>query len=308
MRPFASSPGCCLPKHPIARGVGALAVTILTLAAPQARATQTPAFPPLPVLLDRAAAYVDQYERRFSAVMSEETYRQTANIRSGALVTNRYRVTRSQVLMVNAGADNWLWFRDVLEVDGSPLRDHVARLEALFQKPASASAQALSEANRIAEASAKYNLGPVRRNVNVPTMALSYLRWTQRARSSFREDHVDKVGGDQAEVVTFVETKRPTIVRGAGNADIPAKGKFWIDASGRVDRTELSLSDGASNLRASIDVTYGPQPKVAVWVPVKMREHYDMGHGQMITTEASYSHYQKVVVTVDVKIKHGGGV
>jgi hypothetical protein len=284
---------------------GLLLAAVLTAALPRAQAAQIPPLPPLQGLLERAAAYVDQYERHFAAVMSEESYRQQVTASGGAQLV-RSRVTTAQVLVVHTGQNTWLWFRDVLEVNGSPLPDHVARLKKLFEQPASASADALAEANRIADASARYNLGPVRRTVNFPTMALTYLQGADQARSSFRADHAERVDGVPVEVVAFVETARPTVVRGLRNANVAARGKFWIEATGRVDRTELDFTDPATDMRATIDVTYAPQPAIPFQVPVKMHEHYLSGD-EAITAEASYSKFQKVAVTVDVKIGRGGG-
>lgn len=284
---------------------GVLSVAALALAMPRAQRAPASPVPPLQQLLERAAAYIDQYERQFAAVMSEEAYRQQLTASGGAKLV-RSRVTRAQVLVVNAGRNNWLWFRDVLEVNGSPLPDHVARLEKLFEQPASASADALAEARKIADASAQYNLGPVRRTVNFPTMALTYLQEADQARSAFRADQGQKVNGVQAAVVAFVETARPTVVRGLHDANVPAKGKFWIEATGRIDRTELEFADPVTDMRATIDVTYGPEPAIPFWVPTRMHEHYLSGM-QTITAEASYSKYQKVAVTVNVKIGRAGG-
>jgi hypothetical protein len=81
----------------------------------------------LDALLQRAGAYVVEFETRFSNVVAEEHYFQRApsSTRSStsmpALVR---REMRSDFLFVKVpGNDGWLPFRDVFEVDGRPVRD-----------------------------------------------------------------------------------------------------------------------------------------------------------------------------------------
>ena len=69
-----------------------------------------------------------------------------------------------------AGRVGWSGFRDVVEVDGKPVSDRRDRLLSLLTGPAGGEA----ELRRIADESARYNVGPVIRNFNVPTTALFF--------------------------------------------------------------------------------------------------------------------------------------
>ena len=142
----------------------------------------------------------------------------------------------------------------MFEVDGRPVRDREDRLTRLFLDP---SASASAQLRAIAEESARYNIGRIQRTVNIPTLALVFLRTENQATVTFTltnrttpalmlgvpgfdGDNVTKAqSADFAampvgtRVVAFKEAKKNTLIRGAGNKDLPAEGRFWIDSDGR---------------------------------------------------------------------------
>ena len=82
-------------------------------------------------------------------------------------------------------------FRDVFEVDGKPVRDREDRLQKLFLAP---SPDAYAQLVRIKEESARYNIGSVDRNINLPLFALQFLRAEHRTRSRFKISGAAGVG------------------------------------------------------------------------------------------------------------------
>jgi hypothetical protein len=240
-------------------------------------------------LLMRAGAYLAEYETKFSAVVSEEHYLQSSD-RGREVTTARLL---SDVIILIVAQDEWIAFRDVFKVNGSSVRDHDKRLEQLFlQSPSGA----MAEAQRIMNESARYNVGTLRRNINVPTMALTYLRGPNQARSVFRRDGTDVVDGISAAVLAFKEQLKPTVIRSA-TRDLPATGRFWIDeTSGRVLKSELDVRAESSAVK--IVVTYGPAPNVDLWAPVSMKENYATTAGERIAGQATYSNFRQFVVTV----------
>ena len=80
------------------------------------------------------------------------------------------------------GAAGWVSFRDVMTVDKRAVGDRQERLLQLLQSPAS---NALAQARRIAQESARFNLGRITRTMNVPDMALEYLHPRHAARIRF---------------------------------------------------------------------------------------------------------------------------
>ena len=143
-------------------------------------------------VLDKAGDYVAACERTFVGVVAEETYRQEVRgprgHRSARLRRSKRRGQRrdlkSDMLLVRAPAgDRWMQFRDVFEVDGKPVRDRAERLTKLFLQP---SASMQRQVDDIAAASARYNIGGVNRNINLPVLALTVLEPQNRAWFSFK--------------------------------------------------------------------------------------------------------------------------
>jgi hypothetical protein len=73
----------------------------------------------------------------------------------------------------------------VYEVDGRPVRDRTDRLTKLFLAP---HPDSQSQARRIAEESARFNLGgQVLRTITTPLLALQFIRAENQNRSRFKE-------------------------------------------------------------------------------------------------------------------------
>lgn len=258
---------------------------------------QAPAPLAIADVLDRAAAYVAKYEEQFAAVVSEENYTQSESRVAGL---TRRRDLKSDVLVINAGAGGWMGFRDVYEVDGRPVRDHDQRLSKLFVE-APANADTMTHARQIADESARYNLGTVRRNINVPTMALAFLRRDNQSRSTFAIDGTAKIENTNTVVLAFTERESPTIIR-SGTTDAPASGRFWIDpGNGRIVRSQLRASP--AKITATVTVTYATAPKLDVWVPVSMSESYRGSAGESISGNASYKNFRRFSVDVSTIVK-----
>jgi len=252
--------------------------------ADQPAASPPPALPThsteLAELLRRVGDYVAEYERSFSDLLAEETYAQRmAGLRYDERVkgwvtacTVCRRTTRADLVFVRlAGEIPWASYRDVFEVDGHEVREHEQRLLKLLSKP---SADAQEQARQILAASAAYNIGPVKRTVNLPTLPLLFLLPRNQERFDFRLGARRMIGTTQAVELVFRETSRPTFVRGPQDADLPAQGRFWVDAArAAVVRSEVEFDFGAE-AEARVTTDYRPEPALAMWVPAEMREHF----------------------------------
>ena len=111
----------------------------------------------------------------------------------------------------------WIPFRDVISVDGKPVGDRDARLEQLFLKPG---AEARQNAKRVTDERARYNLGTMYRNVNVPVFGLEYLRAENAAHCRFGNPRRETVDGQAAWKIDYRELDGPTVItdaRGGGN-------------------------------------------------------------------------------------------
>jgi len=182
----------------------------------------------------------------------------------------------------------WFGFRDVIEVDGKPVKDRDRRLARLFfEKPTGKLLkQALQE-------SARYNLGTIGRNFNVPMITLQFLTKELSRRFRFEDSGQGRVGGRRAQIVTFHETVRPSIIL-ANEADALSSGRYWVDAdTGRVLKTELVLGDPNGEIR--ISTWYRPDERLGIWVPAKMTERYDYTKRlyDAIQCEANYTNFRR---------------
>ncbi len=253
--------------------------------------SQRTADPALPDLLAAAGTYIAEYEKAFESVVSEERYEQTANARAAGSGLRR-RVMKSDVLTFNAGPLGWMAFRDVLEVDGVPVGDQPERLLKLVADP---SRDAVEDAKRVTEESARYNIGSMTRTINVPTTALVFLRRENQARSAFELGGMKTVAGRQVAVLAFRETADDRMIRTIDNA--AAAGRFWIEpASGRVVQTELTL---ASRMYAGkVVVEYADQPKIGLWVPVRMTEQYTVLEERTTVLSSGATHTSPAVPAV----------
>jgi hypothetical protein len=266
----------------------------------------------LDAVLVRASAYVVEFQRQLSGVVAEEQYVQDVRYPLGTgtrynpLLT-RHRELKSDLLLVKpVGADRWIQFRDVFEVDSQAIRDRSERLMRLFLAPDSSSA---SQVQRITDESSRYNIGNLYRTVNVPVLALVILDPANQPRFRFkRSDHRDPLlehGGAKSPdvwVIEYQEVQKPTMIRTTNGRDLSARGRFWIEpASGRVVASELVAED--LTIKGTVDVDYAVEPAIGLLVPVLMRERYDIRRdGSRVDGEASYSRFRRFQVKVDEKL------
>jgi VWFA-related protein len=239
-----------------------------------------PVDPELVTLLRKAGRYVAEYESSFHDIVADEEYVQHwPNAPPGA--PDRRRTRADLVFVRLAGPIPWASFRDVYEVDGVPVRDRTSRLERLFAEP-SASTHAKAEA--ILAESTRFNIG-LERTVNLPTLPLAFLLLQNQSRFAFQRR--GKAAPGEPVEVEFREITRPTFVRNrkpdseterdSRQLDLPADGRFWIDASrGTVVRSELRLRTGRRDATATLTTRYRPERSLAMWVPEEMKESYEI--------------------------------
>jgi len=278
------------------------AAAMLVIAGGGVAAQQPPASSPAPArnvreLVARAGRYVLDYGEKMSLVVGVERYTQHARDASSAQPATRTLVSEFALARLN---DDWVGFRDVFEVDGAAVRDRQDRLVTLLL---GRSSDRLLQGRQIADESARYNLGPVRRNFNTPTMALFFLQSKNQPRFRFSKDGEDTVDGTRVWRVTYRETDRPTIVRTTTGRDAPVSGMFWIDpVDGRVVRTRLEMGteieradetndrDGSRapvQMTVAITVNYEPHARFAMLLPSEMRESYEVAPARRTTGPAT---------------------
>jgi hypothetical protein len=275
--------------------------------------------PTLQTVLVRAGEYVADFHRRLSSIVAEERYVQDWKSvwqgRRHGTSDLAHRELLSDLLLVKpAGAAAWMEFRDVFDVDGSPVRERDERLVKMFLEP-SPSTDARIKA--ILEESARFNIGDIKRNVNTPIFPLLFLETANHYRFKFKQAAdrrpqtitADVSAADGAFrvstevwVIEYQEKESHTMIRTDGGKDLPSKGRFWIEPStGRVLMSELIAENRA--IRATIDVSYQSEPLVGLLVPIEMRERYeDKQRGSLVEGRATYGRFRQFQVKVDEKI------
>ena len=173
------------------------------------------------------------------------------------------------------GEGAWFGFRDVLLVDGTPVRNREERLVKLFTQNPN---DVLARADLIAAESARYNIGAVERNINVPTQALDFLHPRYSSRFSFRKAGEDSLDGKTLLRIAYEERQPPFLIKTPSGRGIRATGIAWIDeASAAVLQTQLDFSttEGRQVLRTRITVVYRQDDTLGFLVPIELRESHE---------------------------------
>jgi hypothetical protein len=250
-------------------------------------------------LVARLAEYAAGYVGQYSAVVAEESYQQTV---TGSHTRRRLR---SDVLFIRSEPGReWVSFRDVFDVDGTAVRDRDRRLQDLFLRP---HPQSRGQLQRIKDESARYNLGPIERNINVPLYPLKVLLPAHRGRFTFSLGRARSVGDLKVREVRFVEQTGPTLVQDGDGHGVPIDGRFVVDdATGAI--IETTVSAALSNYSVSITVRYSRHARLGLWVPDEMKESYwvpvrssGRGDERVIVMEgtARYSNFRRFQVSTD---------
>lgn len=280
--------------------VCAMALVVASTAT-SARVSQAPE---LDQLLARAAASVEDYARSMASVVALEDYQQVA--RDVPVITRR---TRADMVAIDVGQNGW-WvpFRDVFEVDGQPVRDRDARLSRLL---ATFSADSLEQAATISNESAHLNLSAfgvfVDRTINTPMATLMFLRAVNRPRSTFRLEGERHIDGVLCRSVAFTEERTPSLIESIQGV---VRGRFCLEpATGRVVESVLH-AEGALNrdltrsVHANITVRYAEEPRLHLWVPIRMDEIYEVNPGRRtISGRADYSHFRQFGVATSEAVQ-----
>ena len=255
----------------------------------------------------RVARYVEQYGEQASLLVGIEHYDQRYT--PAELGEPGARTLVSEFALVKT-ADGWTGFRDVVEVGGRPVAQRRDRLLTLF----STGSGDVVQARRIADESARFNIGSIVRNLNVPTTALFFFTPRNLSRFRFSRKAQETIDGQTVWELEFHEKGRPTFIRRANGQDLPAEGSLWvIPTDGTVIRTRLSvLGFTGSESSATIDVRYQRDRRLGLWLPARMEERYEgrvrsrrsvklqMG---LATATATYSDFKRFETSATISVK-----
>lgn len=267
----------------------------------------------------RAGAYVKEYGGQASLIVGVEDYSQsvtrapvnTLRRRAGASgradamgmeeseVDRRKLVSEFALVRNPAAIGGWLGYRDVIEMDGKRVSTGRDRLQALFRSEV----PDLQRARQITDESARYNIGPVSRTLNIPTATLFFFHPTNLPRFTFRRTGAERVADVDAIVIEFHEQRSPTMIMNASGRDVPGAGTLWVNpVDGAVVRIRLDLEGfDAAGSRGVIDVKYRKDPGLTMWVPASMSEQYSGGSIESATTVATYRDFKRFQTSGRIK-------
>jgi hypothetical protein len=300
-----------------ARFVCSCATLAISITATGAWAADRP--PTLADVLARVGDYVVRYERELSGIVAEEHYTQDTDKLDRPFIT--HRELKSDLLLVRAegrDGEGFVQFRDVFQVDGDPVRDRSERLLQLFMEP---SAAARNQAGQIMRESARYNIGSIERNVNVPVLALTFMHPRYQSHFKFsmnaEPEGVPKGMPKAAtftvsvhvRVVNFREVGSPPLIDSRDpTGEARSHGRVWVEPeTGRILMTELNVDTPV--VRTTIQVSYQSEPVVGFLVPVEMRETYLIPKRDYhIVGAATYGNFRQFTVKTNESIFTGGPV
>ena len=164
------------------------------------------------------------------------------------------------------------------------------------------------EARRLSDESARFNIGRIQRNFNVPTTALFFFSTDNLDRFKFSAKKVDPSGLWE---IAFRETSRPTMIRTPAGNSVPSEGMLWVNpANGTVVRTQLEVEGFVvtgprrSHGTGRVEVTYQRVAELEMWLPASMDEEFEAVRGNardQISGQALYSNYRQFTTTGRIK-------
>jgi hypothetical protein len=272
---------------------------VAILAAVAALAAQAP--PSVKDVMRRVGAYVDAYGERASILVATERYTQEGRGNTSGIHRQRRLTSEFAIVKVDSIFD-WQGFRDVFEVDGEPLPDRQDRLVHTLL-----GAGGFAEARQLSDESARYNIGAVWRNFNVPTSTLFYFSSRSLDRFKFTAKDVDKDGTWH---IAFRETERPTFIRTPEGKSVPGEGDLWVNPEDgtilrTVLRTDHYVERRTKHVVGRVEVIYRRIADLAMWLPATMEEQFDVtapvNGWERVEGRADYSNYRRFTTSVRIK-------
>ena len=260
--------------------------------------------PDIKAVLERAAQYVTQYEADLGNLIGGEEYVQTSvwldSSRPPRVAKRVQRRTSSDFLIIQVGPE-WSALRKVNRIDGFKVKEIEPAFEGVFDDSPESNAKRLHE---MKIESTEYNIGDVRREINLPTFALKVLRKNEVSRFSFERAGSSKIDGIQTWAIRFQERTGRSLVAGGNGETLYSNGTLWIEPeTGRVLQTEFVVENPSpkGRVKGRSLVTYGVGKKVQMLVPSLMIEHYESEYNT-IDCRADYSNFRPFEVNVKFEI------
>jgi hypothetical protein len=187
-------------------------------------------------LMAKVGTYAAGYGEKSSVFVAQETYTQQVTVEGAADIVRPIKLV-AEFAIVKLQGGGWTGFRDVVEYNGQPVHDRKDRLMSLLTSDAAT----ISEATRIANESARFNAGPISRNINTPTAALFFFMPQNLERFTFTKKGNKTIDGVKTIEIAYKETKMPTLITTRSGKNVPLDGSLWVTEDGMVIRTRMHM-------------------------------------------------------------------
>lgn len=234
-------------------------------------------------LSHRASDYVLAYQRSFVSLVADETTVQTV-WKDGAVTATR--TTEGELFSTFLDdRRTWMSIHDISRVDGAPVVDRLPVREWLTRSTLAAIG------NQVAASNARFNIGPVTRNFNEPTLALLFL--TPEHLDAMTVDRDDHAASGPGLVTLRFRSRGPSPLVRSLNGLLTASGTVTMEPdSGRVHDTRVTFADPI--IDADLHTVYEYDPHVEQWVPSRFVEHYARSRtGDVTHVESTFTNYRR---------------
>jgi hypothetical protein len=248
-------------------------------------------------LRDAARNYARVAFPRLANLVATEQFEQRLRGTAVIIGTPSRKLT-SEVLLVRHPVEDrdWLFFRDVLSVNGSTVPNHQDRLNTLFINPTTANWQLVRE---IAHADRQYHLpGSTAAETN-PFVVVALMDRFYWPRLQFKARQRDKDVGPEVwtlELEELKSDKEPILSRGL------ARGTIWLDATtGRILQTDVRIAGGPAPATSRTIFRYDETLRVAV--PVEMKTVWWPSAVAEVNGSAKYGNFRQFGVNTSDSLK-----
>ena len=249
--------------------------------------------PSMEQLRDAAGDYVRSAYPLLANLVGTEEYRQQASASGSS------RTLKSEVLLVRHPTEtgDWLFFRDVLVVNGKPVPNQQERLTNLFISPSLANWELVRE---IAHADGQYHLPGSTPSLINPFIVVALVDRSYWPRLQFKLGKQDQDAGAGIWILELEELRRdkeePLLAR------VPSRARAWVEATtGRILKTELRINNASGT--SSNRTTFRFDEALRVAVPVEMKTTWSLFGPVSVNGTAKYSDYRQFGVRTEESLK-----
>jgi hypothetical protein len=236
--------------------------------------------PPVEQVMERTGRYVAGYSEQLPLLFATEKYSQwKEDEEAGSRPWHRGLVGEFALVRLESG-DDWVAYRDVYQLDDKRLGPDTGRLRGILLDGGERAGS--PAARKLSADSAVWNMAPLGKSFNTPTIALFFFRLANQPRFEFKKAGDEVIDGVRVWRIRYKETKRPTLFRGPGGSDMPVDGSVWVaPEDGRVFRTHMEIAVRSARTvnkndsLASVTTFYKADATDGMLLPAEMRETYE---------------------------------